>query len=427
MPQRVPAQPCEVGGTFLVGHKLGSGTFGEIFHATDKETGEHFAVKVASTDRQPTLMREAAVLRSLQSVEGIPRIHYSAVEGDFSVMVMDLLGPSLEHIFALCGRKFCLKSVLMIANQMLYRIEYLHSRGIIHRDIKPSNCCIGNGAHASTIYLIDFGVSKPYRDPETKEHIPYQEHKKFRGTACFASANTHLGIEQSRRDDVESIGYVLVYLMCGRLPWQNIRVDSKDEWHHRIMEGKMSAEFASLCGDVRLGAYIDYCRRLGFHDRPDYGYLRRIFRSLMSEACTGGDFTFDWLQGGNLTGCQDAPADAAGCGGGDAGDGRAPTPPPGHGGVSKSARVAGAGDQSNPTAPQEVTSSNRSNADAVPGTACKHTDAATRGAAKTPGWRAEACQRASSSSPFLLAKLIDSFTFMKVGGRAACNKTSVAF
>mmetsp|Transcript_27303 Transcript_27303/g.20438 ORF Transcript_27303/g.20438 Transcript_27303/m.20438 type:complete len:135 (+) Transcript_27303:419-823(+) len=134
-------------------------------------------------------------------------------------MVIDLLGPSLEDLFKFCGGRFSLKTVLMIAHQILGTIARLHAKNFVHRDIKPENFLMGLGRKSHIVHLIDFGLAKRYRDGKTHQHIPYKENKNLTGTARYASVNAHLGIEQSRRDDLESIGYILVYFANGSLPW----------------------------------------------------------------------------------------------------------------------------------------------------------------------------------------------------------------
>ena len=165
---------------------------------------------------------------------GIPHIRWFGVERDYNVLVMDLLGPSLEDLFNFCSRRFTMKTVLMLADQMIGRVEYVHNKNFIHRDIKPDNFLMGIGRHCNKLFLIDFGLAKKFRDNRTRQHIAYREDKNLTGTARlsfffidgttapevvllikfphrYASINAHLGIEQSRRDDMESLGYVLMY------------------------------------------------------------------------------------------------------------------------------------------------------------------------------------------------------------------------
>lgn len=177
-------------------------------------------------------------------------MHWCGQENDFNFLVMDLLGQNLEELFNLCKRKFTLKTVLMIADQILSNLEYIHFKNYVHRDIKPENFLIGQGKKSHIIYTIDFGLSKRYRDSRTHEHIPLKDGKPLIGTARYASVNTHKGIEQSRRDDLEAIGYMLIYFLKGQLPWQGIRTQRKEEKYQKILEKKTSTGIDLLCKGI---------------------------------------------------------------------------------------------------------------------------------------------------------------------------------
>jgi len=189
-----------------------------------------------------------------------------------------------------------LKTVLMLADQMINRIEFVHTKNLIHRDIKPHNFTIGLGTNANKVHAIDFGLSKKFRDHRTQQHIPYREGKSLVGTARYASISTHLGIEQSRRDDLEAVGYVLLYFLRGSLPWQGLAARGKNEKYDKIREKKLSTEVGVLCEGVpnEFATYLTYCRSLSFADRPDYGYLRRLFKDLFFREGYHYDFVFDW-------------------------------------------------------------------------------------------------------------------------------------
>ncbi|XP_028777824.1 casein kinase 1-like protein 4 [Neltuma alba] len=286
-----------IGGRFKMGRKIGSGSFGEIYIAADIQTSEIVAMKMESRKtKHPQLLYEAKLYNALQGGSGVPSMKWHGIDGDNNVLVMDLLGPSLEDLFVYCGGKFSLKTVLMLADQMLARIEHLHSKGFLHRDIKPDNFLMGLGRKANQVYMIDFGLAKRYKDPTTNKHIAYRENKNLTGTARYASCNTHLGIEQSRRDDLESLGYVLLYFLRGSLPWQGLRAATKKQKYDRICEKKLSTPIEILCKSypAELASYFHYCRSLTFDQRPDYGFLRRLFRDLFTREGYESDYIYDW-------------------------------------------------------------------------------------------------------------------------------------
>ena len=286
-----------VGKKYRLGRRIGSGSFGDIYLGTNLTTGEEVAIKLESVkSKHPQLIYESKIYRILTGGLGIPNVRWYGVEGDYNVMVLDLLGPSLEDLFNYCGRRFGLKTVLLIADQLLSRLEYVHTKHFIHRDVKPDNFLIGLGRRGNIIHMIDFGLAKKYRDPRTHQHIPYREQKNLTGTARYASINTHVGIEQSRRDDLESLGYVLMYFLRGQLPWQGLKANTKKQKYERIMEKKMSTATETLCKGypTEFRSYFEYCRSLRFDDRPDYAYLKRLLKDLFYRKGFLQDHIFDW-------------------------------------------------------------------------------------------------------------------------------------
>ncbi|SCZ98494.1 BZ3500_MvSof-1268-A1-R1_Chr7-1g09178 [Microbotryum saponariae] len=276
---------------------------GDIYLGVNIISGEEVAIKLESVKaKHPQLEYEAKVYKTLAGGVGVPFVRWFGVECDYNAMVLDLLGPSLEDLFNFCNRKFTLKTVLLLADQLvrarylISRIEYIHSRNFIHRDIKPDNFLMGIGKRGNQVNVIDFGLAKKYRDTQTHLHIPYRENKNLTGTARYTSINTHLGVEQSRRDDMESLGYVLMYFLRGSLPWQGLKAATKKQKYDRIMEKKMTTPTEYLCRGFpnEFAIYLNYCRSLRFDDKPDYSYLRKLFRDLFVREGFQYDYVFDW-------------------------------------------------------------------------------------------------------------------------------------
>jgi casein kinase I homolog HRR25 len=233
-------------------------------------------------------------------------------ECDFYVMISDLLGPSLEDLFNFCDRKFTLKTVLLLADQMISRVEYLHAKSFVHRDIKPENFLMGTGKLGNVVHLIDFGLAKEYQDPETHIHTAYYDKHKLGGTTRYASVNNHLGIGaceaicrrhvtncvpvQSRRDDLESLGYIMIYFCRGSLPWQGLKAPTEDERNELVKEKKMNTPIEDLCCGLpdAFTSYFKYVQTLKFDDRPNYSYLRKLFHNLFIREGFQFDHVFDW-------------------------------------------------------------------------------------------------------------------------------------
>jgi hypothetical protein len=237
------------------------------------------------------------VYRELTNCHGFCSVYHFGTQDNYNVMVMDLLGPSLEDLFNKCSRRFSLKTVLQIADQLLERVDTLHSRHLIHRDIKPANFVIGVGDQGANVYCVDFGLSKRYRHPKNLQHIPHRDGRSLTGTPRYASINNHLGIEQSRRDDLESIGYVLIYFLKGSLPWQGLKAKNAQKKYRMILEKKQSVSIAQLCQGCpsQFAEFLAYTRSLKFDAKPDIPYLRKLFRDMYhAQGCASVGKLWDW-------------------------------------------------------------------------------------------------------------------------------------
>ncbi|KAF5396292.1 hypothetical protein EG68_06539 [Paragonimus skrjabini miyazakii] len=290
--------------------RIGAGSFGEIFLAVHRKTNEQAAVKleVYKSGVPVQLQTEFHLLRALNNNPGITKIYWfgrDGVQNLYTALVMEYLGPSLEDLHVYCECKFSLKTVAMLADQMLKRIEILHRNFLIHRDIKPDNFVMGVGQNFNTVYVIDFGLSKYYMDPKTKEHCAFRDFRNLTGTARYCSINAHAGYEQSRRDDLESLGYVFLYFIRGSLPWQGLQADSKREKFRKIYKTKLSMRTETLCQGLpeEFAKYLNYCRNLAFEEEPKYKYLRSLFWRIMEKKSYKYDCQFDWNENlGNTKG-----------------------------------------------------------------------------------------------------------------------------
>jgi casein kinase 1 len=240
------------------------------------------------------------LLTLLPITAGIPNVYYFGQEGLHNILVIDLLGPSLEDLFDHCNRRFSIKTVVMVAKQMLSRVQTIHEKNLIYRDIKPDNFLIGrpNSKNANVIHVVDFGMAKQYRDPKTKQHIPYRERKSLSGTARYMSINTHLGREQSRRDDLEALGHVFMYFLRGGLPWQGLKAATNKQKYEKIGEKKQTTPIKDLCDGFpeEFNKYLSYVRNLGFEDTPDYDYLRDLFTQALKGTGEVEDGEYDWMK-----------------------------------------------------------------------------------------------------------------------------------
>ncbi|ORZ08606.1 kinase-like domain-containing protein [Absidia repens] len=288
-----------IGVHFKLGRKIGEGSFGIIYEGINLLNNHQVAIKFEPRKSDaPQLRDEYRTYKILAGLPGIPSAHYFGQEGLHNILVLDMLGPSLEDLFDMCSRRFSVKTVAMLAKNMISRVQSVHERNMIYRDIKPDNFLIGKPStkQANNVFMIDFGMAKQYRDPKTKLHIPYRERKSLSGTARYMSVNTHLGREQSRRDDLEALGHVFMYFLRGSLPWQGLRAETNKQKYERIGEKKETTIVKDLCDGYpeEFGIYLQYSRRLGFEETPDYDFLRGLFTKVMINLGELDDGVYDW-------------------------------------------------------------------------------------------------------------------------------------
>ncbi|KAL3229227.1 Uncharacterized protein RNJ44_02314 [Nakaseomyces bracarensis] len=290
-----------VGLHYKIGKKIGEGSFGVLFEGTNMINGMPVAIKFEPRKTEaPQLKDEYRTYKIMTGTPNVPQAYYFGQEGLHNILVIDLLGPSLEDLFDWCGRKFSVKTVVQVAVQMVTLIEDLHAHDLIYRDIKPDNFLIGRPGQPdeNKIHLIDFGMAKQYRDPKTKQHIPYRERKSLSGTARYMSINTHLGREQSRRDDMEALGHVFFYFLRGQLPWQGLKAPNNKQKYEKIGEKKRTTNVYDLASGlpVQFGRYLEIVRNLSFEETPDYQGYRKLLLSALDDINETADGQYDWMK-----------------------------------------------------------------------------------------------------------------------------------
>lgn len=286
---------------------------GEVYSGFNIFTREPVAVKVeaAVKERDSELAAEYEVYQQLKGCCSVPKAYFFGVESIYNALVVDLLGPSLEDLLNQHGRSFTLKTVVLLAEPLVSRlafdlstsvlifimcniqincIEAIHRKGIVHRDIKPDHFLLGLGSRQTDLHIVDFGLAKPFRHSQTLQHFPYNSRVPFVGTTRYCSLNSHAGAEHTRRDDLESIAYVLIYLRRGSLPWQGLQSRSKS------LQRKRQIPIDKLCIGLpsAFESYLRYLRDLGFNEEPDYDYLRNTFLDISEKSGYCANPTFDW-------------------------------------------------------------------------------------------------------------------------------------
>lgn len=283
---------------------IGSGSFGKVFYGIDINQKKEYAIKFEKSDiKNSVLNEELKIYSDLQGGEGVPKIHWSGRFNNNKVFIMDLLGPSLDKFYKISKTKTLnLETTVNFGQQMVKRIHYMHSKNYLHRDIKPNNFLLGKynrNFNNNLIYIVDFGLSKEFKDPITKEHYHYKENRRFVGTPRYASVNTHIGIKQSRRDDLESIAYVLIFFLKSELPWQGVKAKTKSEKKEKIKLSKISTDIKQLCENLpnQIFEFLSYTKNLGYYEEPNYNLLVSVLESIKIERkfCLNYRFVFwEW-------------------------------------------------------------------------------------------------------------------------------------
>ncbi|KXN92102.1 hypothetical protein AN958_09632 [Leucoagaricus sp. SymC.cos] len=311
-------------GKYRLEEEIANGGCGTVFLGVHTVAGKEVAIKIEpAVARNSPLKQESRIYKTLMGGPGVPWIMWSGKQGDYNVMIIDLMGPSLEDLFKMCNRHFSLKTVLLLADQLISRIEFIHSKNFVHRDVKPANFVMGTGKSSHLVNVIDFGLAKKFRDSRTSNHIPFkQDDMHGVGTSIFAAVNTHMGIECSRRDDLESLAYMLIYFLRGTLPWRKLKAPANppdvsdvtqppnDPNHANadhanynqisatwdlIRDSKLTNEGHLTVGlPPEFDVLYKYARGLEFDDLPDYEGLRRLFKGLGERVGIEYDDVFDW-------------------------------------------------------------------------------------------------------------------------------------
>ena len=299
-------------------NQIGSGSFGEVLYGKHKYKSLEVAVKIINSETSAeTIKKEINITKKLQNEIGFPRIYDTFIYEKKNIIIESLLGPSLDKLFKYCGRIFPLKTVCLIGKEMVKRLETMHEKGILHRDLKPNNLTWGNYNSSynisnknldnnskldiNTIYLIDFGLSCSYYEHElSTRHYKLKDNLNFVGTLRYASLNSHKGIRQGRRDDLESMLYILIYFLKGKLPWQDIKAKQKEERHKIIFQKKSNISIDSLCKDIpeEFANLLKYVKSLQFEEKPSYckfyAYFHNLISKLNNENIQENIFNFIW-------------------------------------------------------------------------------------------------------------------------------------
>ena len=287
-------------GKYKTVKKLGEGSFGKVYKA--EYNGEYFAVKFESRSRTKSLLEQEATIMTYLQGPNIPYIVSNGYSGEYNLLVMQLMDKSLEDILHI-RKTFSIKTTAMVVFQLIGVLHFIHDKNIIHRDVKPDNCVMGSAELNENLYLIDFGLAKKYRSSRTLKQYPQTRKKRLTGTARYASIHALEGYEQSRRDDMESVGYIMAYLLRGGLPWQGLKLKSKENKYKNILEKKKEITSQELFKGFpnEFPEILEYTKNLGYEQEPEYEMLRNKLMALCKRLNYNFDFIYDWTTDRDLT------------------------------------------------------------------------------------------------------------------------------
>lgn len=258
--------------------KIGSGSFGEVYLVNDINQ-KKYAAKIEEKRSNSRLKNEYDIYRKLKKNgvrHSIPKIITFIETPQYNIMIMQLLGNSLDTLLESFSGKFNLSTVLKLGIEIISILEEIHEAGFLHRDIKPNNFMVGYDDD-NKLYIMDFGLSKQYINSQN-QHINMRSERSLIGTPRYSSVNVHLGMEPSRRDDLAAVGYMLIYFLKGRLPWQGLKKKENCDQNTLIKNSKMFTDVEKLCQNIPecFAEYVQYCKKLEFGDTPDYEYLKSL-------------------------------------------------------------------------------------------------------------------------------------------------------
>ena len=271
-------------GKYSIKYLIAKGSFGEVYFGTNKINGKNYALKIEETNRADLVLKEECLTLINLKGPGIPSVISFGIRDKYSILVENLLGKSIKDIWIDKNKKFDLRDTCIFAIQALSRLEYIHSKDYIHRDIKPANFLIGN-PDTSQLYLIDFGNARKYRSSRTGKHVKVLKNRGIFGSLVFLSLNSLKGMEQTRRDDLESLGLVIINLYIGSLPWNKTKYKNLKEKLRKIIEMREKLSIEDICKGMpqEMNNYMNYLKNLNYEEHPDYEYLRNLFANLLKK------------------------------------------------------------------------------------------------------------------------------------------------